>query len=213
MDPREAPRTADRSLPRKSLVMLAHPGDIAAVPEPALPEGYCILLYESGDAEHWARLMAEVMEFDDEGAGLAFFRRDFMPEEAALRERLAFIVAPDGAPVATSMAWWLEEGGCRYGRLHWVCTRPDHQNLGLGRAIISWGMRRTAELEPGLDVYLDTQTWSHKAIGLYLRLGFRPARASHPVLSALNEYDGTLQVLSGVLPPPTLRLFLERSVD
>ena len=209
----EAPRTADRSLPRKSLVMVVHPEEIAALPEPALPEGYRIRLYESGDAEHWARLMTDVREFETQNAGLESFNRQFMPEEAELRRRLGFIVAPDGAPVATSMAWWFEEGGRRYGRLHWVCVHPDHQNFGLGRAVVAWGMRRTAALEPGLDVYLDTQTWSHKAIGLYLRLGFHPVRESHPVLHDMNEYGETLEILRGVLPPQTLRLFLERSVD
>ena len=213
MPVREAPRTADRSLPRKSLVMVTHPGEIAALEEPVLPKGYRIRLYEPGDVRTWARLMAAVREFDEESQGLDCFNRQFLPEEESLRDRLAFVVSPDDRSVATSMAWWFEENGRRYGRLHWVCAHPDFQNLGLGRAIVTWGMRRTAELEPGLDVYLDTQTWSHKAIGLYLRLGFHPVRTAHPVLRSVNEYGETLEILRGVLPPETLQLFLERSVD
>lgn len=209
----EAPRTADRSLPRKSLVMVAYPEEISALRAPVLPEGYRFRMYRPGDVVEWARLMTIVEEFDSDGDGAAFFEKNFLAEEDALRERLVFIVAPDGAPVASSMAWWLEEGGARYGRLHWVCAHPDHQNIGLGRAVVTWAMRRIAALEPGRDVYLDTQTWSHKAIGLYLRLGFHPVREGHPLLSPLNEYSETLEVLKGVLPPDTLRLFVERSVD
>jgi len=213
MSVKEAPRTADRSLPRKSLVMLVHPEEIALLPEPGLPEGYRFRLYQPGDAENWARLMTTVEEFNEFSAGLASFNRQFLPEEDALRERQVYIVAKDGSTVASSTAWWFEEGGQRYGRLHWVAAHPAHQNLGLGRAVVSWGMRRTAELEPQRDVYLDTQTWSHKAIGLYLRLGFHPVRKSHPILRSVNEYDETLAILRDVLPPETLDLFLARSVD
>ncbi len=210
---KEAPRTADRSLPRKSLVMKVDPMEISQVPEPRLPAGYLFRFYERGDAENWAHLMTLVREFEEESAGLAFFRKNYMPEEEELRRRLGFVVSPEGEPVATSMAWWFEEEGRRYGRLHWVCTHPDHQGKGLGRAIVAWGMRRTAELEPGLAVYLDTQTWSHKAIGLYLRLGFHPLRGSHPALRHVNEYDAARDILSDVLPPETFRLFLDRSAD
>ena len=157
--------------------------------------------------------MTEVLEFLTIDAARELFYRDFMNEEPELSRRLSFIIAPNGKPVATSMAWWLEENSQRYGRLHWVCTHPDYQNIGLGRAIVIRSMRRISELEPKRDVYLDTQTWSHKAIGLYLRLGFHPVRQSHPVLRTANEYDEVLDVLKSVLPPSTLSLFLERSID
>ena len=62
-----------------------------------------------------------------------------------------------------------------------------------------------------MDIYLDTQTWSHKAIGLYLRIGFHPVRESHAILARVNEYSGAVEVLKGVLPEETMRLFLDRS--
>ena len=168
---RDVPRTADRSLPKKKLTMLMHPEEVARLNEPMLPDNYCFRYYESGDIENWAYLMTEVLEFLTIDAARELFYRDFMNEEPELFRRLSFIIAPNGKPVATSMAWWLEENSQRYGRLHWVCTHPDYQNIGLGRAIVIRSMRRISELEPKRDVYLDTQTWSHKAIGLYLRLG------------------------------------------
>ena len=210
---RDVLRTADRSLPKKKLTMLMHPEEVARLNEPMLPDNYCFRYYESGDIENWAYLMTEVLEFLTIDAARELFYRDFMNEEPELFRRLSFIIAPNGKPVATSMAWWLEENSQRYGRLHWVCTHPDYQNIGLGRAIVIRSMRRISELEPKRDVYLDTQTWSHKAIGLYLRLGFHPVRQSHPVLQVANEYDEVLDVLKSVLPPPALSLFLERSID
>ena len=210
---KEAPRTIDHSVTKKKLTMLVYPEEIAALKEPVLPDSFHFRFYQAGDIENWASLMTKVHEFNDLDAARELFNRDFMPEESELVQRLSFVVSPDGAPVATSMAWWMEEAGQRYGRLHWVSTHPDHQNIGLGRAIAIRSILRIAELEPGRNIYLDTQTWSHKAIGLYLRLGFHPVRQSHPILRTANEYDEALNILRTVLPPQTLKLFLERSVD
>ena len=210
---KDAPRTADRSLPRKSLVMVAYPDEIDQLPEPVLPYGYRFRLYHAGDAQNWAELMAAVEEYQSVSDGLNSFCQQFLPEEKALMERQVYIVAPDGTTAGTSMAWWFEEHSRRYGRLHWVAAHPDHQGQGLGRAAVTWGMRRTLELEGRRNVYLDTQTWSHKAIGLYLRLGFCPVRKTHPVLRGVNEYDEALEILRDVLSPETLELFLARSVD
>ena len=205
--------TADRSLPRKSLVMLMHAAEMQELPLPRLPEGYVFRLYQPGDIEHWARITTIVQEYDTVEAAKAAFSRRFMPQEDALRERCVFVIAPDGTVVATVMAWMFEENGVRYGRVHWVCVDPAHQGKGLGRAIVLWALNRLKEMEPGRDVYLDTQTWSHKAIGLYLRLGFHPVRDQHPVLRKVNEYTETADVLQGVLPDEVMRLFLDASVD
>ena len=205
--------TADHSLPRKSLVMLLRAGELAQLPPPSLPEGYAFRLYQPGDVAHWARLMTIVQEYDTQEEAAASFTEAFLYEEAALRERCVFVIAPDGTPVATVMAWMFEEGGVRYGRVHWVCTDPAHQGQGIGRAIVLWALNRLKELEEGADIYLDTQTWSHKAIGLYLRLGFHPVRESHPVLRQANEYTAVADVLRTVLPDAVMQLFLAQSVD
>ena len=208
---RPAVLTADRSLPRKSIVMVMHPDETARVPEPILPEGYAFRTYLPGDEKNWARIATIVDEFSCEQNAESAFRKQFMQDESALRKRLSFVIAPDGSAIAISMAWRFEEGGRHFGRVHWICTDPAHQGKGIGRAIVAWAIRRIAELDPGVDIYLDTQTWSHKAIGLYLRIGFHPVRESHAMLARVNEYSGAVEVLKGVLPEETMRLFLDRS--
>ena len=208
---RPAVLTADRSLPRKSIVMVMHPDETARVPEPILPEGYAFRTYLPGDEKNWARIATIVDEFSCEQNAESAFRKQFMQDESALRKRLPFVIAPDGSAIAISMAWRFEEGGRHFGRVHWICTDPAHQGKGIGRAIVAWAIRRIAELDPGVDIYLDTQTWSHKAIGLYLRIGFHPVRESHAILARVNEYSGAVEVLKGVLPEETMRLFLDRS--
>ena len=205
--------TADRSLPRKSLVMMLHSAEIDTAPQPVLPEGYHFRLYEPGDIVHWARITTIVEEFTAQEEAEARFAKQFLPEEDELRRRCVFVIAPDGQPVATAMAWMFEEGGKRYGRVHWICNDPAHQGKGIGKAIVLWAVNRLKELEPGLDAYLDTQTWSHKAIGMYLRLGFHPVRESHPVLRHINEFSATAEILRDVVPGAVMAMFEDRAVE
>ena len=209
--------TADKTLKRESIVMIIHPNEVASLPEPTLPEGYFFRLYQPGDARTWAHITTVVDEFDNEAHAEASFTRAFMPEEEELKRRLVFVVAPDGSAVATSMAWMFEENGQRFGRVHWICNDPAHQGKGIGRAIVLWAMKRIAELEPGLDQYLDTQTWSHKAIGLYLRLGFHPVRKTHPILREVNDYDEAVEVLRTIvpdkMPEAVFKMFIENVED
>lgn len=205
--------TADRSLPRKSIVMRICPDAINRIPEPVLPEGYSFRLYRDGDAADWARIALSVREALTFEEGLRAIK-GFMDKEEELKRRLVFAIAPDGTAAATSMAWAFEEEGRRFGRVHWIMTEPAHQGRGLGRAVVAWAIRRISETEPGLDAYLDTQTWSHKAIGLYLRMGFRPCRESHPVLRGVNEYTAAAEILkNGILPPESCEMFLNEAVD
>jgi len=204
--------TADRSLPRESIVMMMHPDEIARIPEPVLPEGYSFRLYQPGDAKNWARITTITEEYDDEEKAEASFGRQFLPYEEELKERMVFVIAPDGTAVATACAWYFEENGVRYARAHWLCNDPAHQGKGIGRAAFTWMMRRLGELEPGLDAYLDTQTWSHKAIGMYLRVGMHPVRKTHPILRNINDFDEAVEVLRGVMPDEVLKMFIENSV-
>lgn len=208
---RPAVLTADKSLPRKSIVMIMHPDEMARVSEPVLPEGYSFRTYQPNDEKNWAHITTIVDEFSNEESAEKCFRDRFMQDEKMLKERVSFVIAPDGSAVATSMAWNFDENGRHFGRVHWICADPAHQGKGIGRAIVAWAIRRIAELDPNVDAYLDTQTWSHKAIGLYLRIGFHPVRESHPILKPVNEYAGAVEVLRGVLPDETFNMFVNRA--
>ena len=122
--------TADRSLPRKSIVMIIHPDEMARVPEPALPDGYAFRTYLPGDEKNWARITTIVDEFSCEQNAENAFRKQFMQDEDALRKRLSFVIAPDGNAIATSMAWNFDENDRHFGRVHWICTDPAHQGKG-----------------------------------------------------------------------------------
>lgn len=61
-----------------------------------------------------------------------------------------------------------------------------------------------------MDVWLDTQTWSYKALGLYLNLGFIPMK--NAVYNGVpNEFDAAVAVLKGKMREDKYRIFIERA--
>ena len=94
--------------------------------------------------------------------------------------------------------------------LHWLVVAPAFQGRGLGKALC----QRTMELFQSLGelpVYVHTQPWSHKAIVLYIRQGFR-LQTRDTFSHYENQYPLAMQTLKGVLPPERYRLLEEHSV-
>jgi len=78
-------------------------------------------------------------------------------------------------------------------------VRNEYQGLGLGKALVSECLKRLVLLEDENDVWLHTQTWSHKAIGLYLNAGFEPVE--HESFSQYaNDYEHAIPILRQTLP-------------
>ena len=163
----------DKSLPYKGFIMKLRREKLAAIKVPELPPGYQYRLYQDGDEIHWARLETSVLEFPTEEKALAYFNHDYRdPFRDELRRRCAFITSADGVPVATATAWFMESSLGHKSWLQWISTDPNHQGKGLGRAVVAKALSLYPDLSPQTDIYLHTQTWSHKAVYLYHRIGF-----------------------------------------
>ncbi|OYO96126.1 hypothetical protein CG709_12130 [Lachnotalea glycerini] len=63
--------------------------------------------------------------------------------------------------------------GRRPAPVQYVAVRPKYQGMGLGKAVFMKVLSAFTKVEPDEDIYLHTQTWSHKAIRMYLKMGFR----------------------------------------
>lgn len=157
-----------------------------------------------------------MLEFDEESAALSYFSRDFLPHFDALSKRCVFVENEKGELCATAMAWYAESRLGRQAALNWVSVAPAYQGLGVGKAVVSKAVSLYPSLEPQKDVYLHTQTWSHKAVGLYRRLGFCLCKTETLALMQsggpkiyVNEYEDAMQVLSGVLPAALLQNLIE----
>ena len=196
----------DKSLPYYPMIMRMDGERVARIEEPALPDGFAFRFYRPGDERDWAAVTTSVLEFDNEEGALEYFSKSFLPHPHLLRERCLFILNPGGEAVGTATSWHIESGLQHWACLHWVAVRPQFQRMGLGRAAVAKALRRFAELEPQEDVWLHTQTWSHRAVRLYRSMGFYLMRSeSLPSLSGgpidQNEFDRAMAALKGVLPP------------
>ncbi|MDL2233905.1 GNAT family N-acetyltransferase [Ruminococcaceae bacterium OttesenSCG-928-L11] len=137
-----------------------------------LPEGYAFRLFSPGDEAAWAAIETSVLEFENDINALLYFQRERMPYVEELVRRCLFIENASGEKVATASAWWDYTGMRRDPWLHWVAVKPGEQGKGLGKAIVGEALYLITQIEGDRDVYLHTQTWSHKAVELYEKAGF-----------------------------------------
>lgn len=202
----------DKSIPYKNIIMRRPAERLeptreaslsgGVLPEPSLPEGFAFKFYGPGDAEHWAELETSVLEFDSVQAAEKYFGQDFLPHEEALKSRMVFVVNDHGKYVATATAWWNDFEGWHQAALHWVSVRPEFQGLGLGGAVVMKAVSLFKQCEPGLDVYLHTQTWSHKAVRLYTKLGFHICKTD-TLGNQHNDYSEAMEILLNVMDEAT----------
>jgi len=160
----------DKSVPYVDVLMHRKAG--APLPIYDVPPGFRAVWFRPGDEKDWARLETSVLEFPNEMEALLYFQARFIAFFAELALRCVFLETEAGERVATAMAWWEYSGLRRDPWLHWVSVSPAYQGKGLGKAVVSAALCRMRAIEGDRDFYLHTQTWSHKAIGIYKLLGF-----------------------------------------
>ncbi|MFC5529608.1 GNAT family N-acetyltransferase [Cohnella yongneupensis] len=186
----------DKSIPHYNVIMKRSAG--IPLPNSALPPGYSFSWYVPGKEEKWAEIEASVGEFDHIEQGLDYFRTEYLPFRDELKRRLLFIRNEDGEEIGTITSWWNLTGGRRDPSVHWFAVKKEYQGIGLGKALVSECLNRLQLLEGDRDIYLHTQTWSYKAIGLYLKTGFEIL--SHESFAHYNnDYDKAVPILKTVL--------------
>ena len=223
----------DKSIEYKNIIMVMDGKAALAISEPCLPAGFAFRFFAGEeDIAHWCRIEASVGEFDSEEQARAHFGKEFGAHLAELKERCVFVVNESGLPVATAMGWFGDgkgepvERACARGsyetsfvqrtnRLHWISASPYYQGLGLGKAVSQKAVVICAALSPGEDVWLSTQTWSHRAVVMYNKLGFVMAKSPLEMVeknSYVEDYDRAIQVLSGVLPREQVEKLVETAL-
>ena len=162
----------DKTIPHAKIRMVRLAG--TPIPDFPLPEGYKFVFFTDGAEKDWARIETSVDEFDSEFEALMRFKEEFIPFKDELYRRCLFIETEDGKKVATSTAWWSFIEDERRAWLHWVAVDSEYLGLGLGKAIVSRVTHLLNEIEGDVNFYLNTQTWSYKAIDIYKKCGYIP---------------------------------------
>ena len=192
----------DKSAPYKNIIMRAEKERFFGLEQPKLPESFCFRLFCPGDESQWARLEWSVGEFPSQEEALHYFCGQYLPESDLLTQRCWFIWDEQKNQAAATATAWFDKIGKdeRTASLHWVSTDPAYQGKRLGKAITVRALQTLAEKERGKYIYLHTQTWSHKAVALYLSLGFRLVKKGG-LAQYENDYPAYLPILREKLRP------------
>ena len=188
----------NKTIPYHSIILQRKAG--MPIPAPTLPKGYSFVSFISGDEKAWADIETSVGEFEKTVDALVCFQENYLPYLAEVERRTIFIQNENGEKIATLPNWWGYTGGRRDPWLHWVAVKPGYQGLGLGKAIVFEGMHRMLRIEGDRDIFLPTQTWSYKAIGIYLKVGFDFINQDKQFMGGFaNEYKDAMSVLKTIM--------------
>ena len=183
----------DKSVPYFDVIMHRKKG--TPIPTFELPDNFSFVYFKAGDEKAWAKIETSVLEFPDELDALIRFQKEYLPFISELERRCIFIQNSAGEKIATSTAWWNYTGVRRDPWVHWVAVKPEYQGLGLGKAIISKITQLMVEIEGDRDFYLHTQTWSHKAIKIYERMGYFITAEKNLHKYTNENYEKAMEVL------------------
>lgn len=186
----------DKSIPYFNIIMKRHAGN--PIPNFLLPDGYSFVLFSKGKEQKWAEIETSVGEFSNTDDALKYFREEYLPYLAELEKRLLFIQNKEGKEVGTITGWWNVTGGKKGPSIHWFAVKKEYQNLGLGKALVGECLNRFLLIDGDKDIYLHTQTWSYKAIGLYLKAGFEIMK-EESFAHYKNDYEQAIPLLKKVL--------------
>jgi ribosomal protein S18 acetylase RimI-like enzyme len=186
----------DKTIPHFNVIMKRSAG--VPLPKFALPDGYSFTWYVPGKEKQWAEIEASVGEFENTEHGLDYFRIEYLPFLDELKRRQLFVQNEDGEAIGTITSWWNLTGERRDPSVYWFAVKEEYQGTGLGKALVSECLSRLQLLEVDRNIFLHTQTWSYKAIGLYLKAGFE-ILSDESFAHYKNDYDTALPILKTML--------------
>ena len=127
----------DTSIPYYPLVM--HKTDADNYPKYELPEGYKFVFFQDGDEIKWSEIQTAVGSFGSVETGVKVFNDSFVDGEILdAKERMIFVVAPDGEYIGTAALWDGIFLGEKKDRLHWVAVSDECAGKGIAKAMLSY---------------------------------------------------------------------------
>lgn len=165
-------------------VVLCHPTELlvsgAAGAGSAEDKAACTAIWQ--DAERWRMGSNNPnVTLDD-----TWFPRGFGTDEAVIADRMWFVCAPDGEPVATTTSWYDRDTRGTRGVVHYVGMKKVYAGRGLSKPLFTRVLLRLRELGH-TDCHLGTSTGRVEAINLYVKYGFMPNPRSATEYRAWRE--------------------------
>ena len=162
----------DRSIPFCNVILRC---DRYGAPAARLPEGFRFASYRPGMERDWARLEAEIGDFDSAAETEAYFAEAYLSRPDELAARGVFVENAAGEVVGSCIAWRDNRRGAPVASLHWLVVGPKWQDRGLGRALAARTALRMIHAEDAVFA-----SWPEEDVAQYLALSER-------YLTALRE--------------------------
>jgi ribosomal protein S18 acetylase RimI-like enzyme len=138
-----------------------------------LPEGFVIRAL-AGKDEVQAYVDLHQTTFDSRNMRVEWRARTL--QQPAYRPDLDLVVvAPEGRLAAFCVCWLHQGANGISGQIEPMGVHPDFQKLGLGRALLSEGLRRLYA-NGAQQIFVETDNYRDAAFALYESVGFRVAR-------------------------------------
>ena len=155
-----------------------------AIPDCPCPKGYHIRPMRREETCLWTNIQRDAEPYLAISDGL--FESKFGTDPAIIEQRCFLVLDAKSCAAGVISAWQSRlAGGTEIGRIHWLAIRRAHQGRGLGRAAISYALKRMAQWHD--RACLDTSTERLGAVKLYLDFGFVPDMAWPGALEAWRE--------------------------
>lgn len=197
----------DKSIPWHSFIMSLEPSKL--VDKVELVNGFSIRPY-SGEKDEiaWAKIETAVGEFDSIEDAVSCHKHylDY-PEE--LMKRQWFVVDENDDAVATCTVWWTGED--KIPCIHALSCLPEFQGKGIGKAVAIKAISSSIDSD-NRTVWLETQSWSYKAICLYLSIGFVP-RKKATFNETANEFEETYNLIKDKVDKRIAEKIISTAID
>lgn len=164
----------DKTIPYYNLIM-RYDGPVVSSP-PLLPQGFSFRSYQDGDEFLWARMEVVNNDFDTYENAVAYFKKTYLSAHKKLENRFVGVTDSRGVLCGSVICWddlYASNTPERISSLHWLICDPSVKDRELGTALVQMTLHTFSEMH-ALPVYLHTQPWSYKAVGIYYKCGFRP---------------------------------------
>ena len=198
----------DRSIPYYNIIMKKDTP--TAFDTPVFPPQFELHSYRPGVQQQWAELEHEIGDFPSVQEASAYFSQTYLSRPELLAQRGVFVSdKKSGCLVGACIAWFDDQNGAPVSSLHWLITKETYQGRGIGSALIAAALN-IYEQENAFPVYLHTQPWSHQAVRLYHKFGFRLMKRES-FAGYENQYALASPVLARYIAPECMKELIERS--
>lgn len=197
----------DRSIPFYNVILKCG-GYVDS--EIVLPEGYYFRNYQAGDEKAWAKLEYEIGDFESLDMAEEYFVSQYCQNASDISKRCVFVLNEYDKIVGSCIAWRDKKGTKIVASLHWLIVLPGQQGKKLGKALCQKVMGMFHEMNE-FPVYIHTQPWSHVAILLYVRQGFK-LQMTDTFSHYENQYTQAMDTLKNIVTDQQYEELVSNSV-